>query len=75
MKTQTHSATGSDPARRLSLAYYQEKGVIFKSPYRDTPDYVCVGKQRIAYGDTFQQAWDVWAKSTFTGKYAHKYLA
>ncbi len=73
MNAPKNSASSSDPARRLSLAYYQEKGVIFKSPYRDTPQYVCVGKQRIAYGNTFQEAWDDWAKCTHTGKYAQTY--
>lgn len=59
-----------DPTRRAALAYYQDKGVIFKSPYYGTPDYICVGKQHIAYGETFQEAWHEWAKMVKVGEYA-----
>ena len=58
-----------DSSRRISIAYFGDKGIIFTSPWKGVSPYMCVGKNNIAFADTFQEAWHEWAKRVKVGPY------
>lgn len=57
------------PSRRISIAYYGNKGVIFKGLFNSS-GYYCVGKQHIEYGYDLREVWNNWAKVVHVGDYS-----